>query len=144
MLPATCAYFGGMCVLAVTAGMGPRHYELIHEYDCPGIAIYFDFWHLYDSPKPYRNRNSVCLFEMDMGSPMRRHISKDQGWAASIKQYALYVRGMSSVYNYDYTYVRSSSSMARLAHPARELREACNPYYAGVDRRPRLLSVSRA
>ncbi|KAG2443776.1 hypothetical protein HXX76_002120 [Chlamydomonas incerta] len=100
---------------------GPRQYEpagkrydvngkhvswllLVPGSDCPDTATYFDFSHLWDGHEVQINENSVCVFEMDMGLPLRRHHQHHTRpkFAASIKTYALVVRSISTVYNYDY------------------------------------------
>eukprot|EP00198_Chlamydomonas_reinhardtii_P004412 XP_001693748.1 copper amine oxidase, amiloride-sensitive [Chlamydomonas reinhardtii] len=85
-------------------GMGPSHLSLVPGSDCPDTATYFDFSHLWDGHDVQMNENSACVFEMDMGLPLRRHHQHHTRpkFAASIKTYALVIRSISTVYNYDY------------------------------------------
>ncbi|CAH2281643.1 amiloride-sensitive amine oxidase [copper-containing] [Pelobates cultripes] len=87
-------------------GMGSTNYELAKGIDCPEIATYLDVYHFYDTDKPIRTKNAICIFELPTGIPLRRHFDSD--FADGFKSYAglenhvLVVRTMSTVYNYDY------------------------------------------
>ncbi|KAG2490346.1 hypothetical protein HYH03_011293 [Edaphochlamys debaryana] len=90
-------------------GMGSAHLPLVPGSDCPETATYFDFSHLWDSHEPIVNRNSMCVFEWDTGMPLRRHHQHhtDPKWVGSMKSYALVVRSISTVYNYDYAWTHT-------------------------------------
>ncbi|KAG2436617.1 hypothetical protein HYH02_011552 [Chlamydomonas schloesseri] len=85
-------------------GMGPSHLQLVPGSDCPDTATYFDFAHLWNGHDVRVNTNSACVFELDLGQPLRRHHQHHTRpkFAASMKSYALVVRSISTVYNYDY------------------------------------------
>ncbi|KAG2443775.1 hypothetical protein HXX76_002119 [Chlamydomonas incerta] len=85
-------------------GMGPSHLQLVPGSDCPDTAVYFDYFHLWNGHDVKINANSACVFELDLGQRLRRHHQHHTRpkFAASIKSYALVVRSISTVYNYDY------------------------------------------
>uniref|UniRef100_A0A8C5PIS0 Amine oxidase n=1 Tax=Leptobrachium leishanense TaxID=445787 RepID=A0A8C5PIS0_9ANUR len=87
-------------------GMGSSNYELAKGIDCPETATYQDMYHLYDTDKPIRYKNSLCIFEMPTGIPLRRHYDSDFNggfnFYAGLENHVLVVRTISTVYNYDY------------------------------------------
>ncbi|XP_071400244.1 diamine oxidase [copper-containing] [Centroberyx affinis] len=86
--------------------MGTSTYELAPGIDCPEIATFVDLYHYYDTDKPVRYKNALCIFEMTTGMPLRRHFNSNfQGgynfWGG-LENTVLVVRTTSTVYNYDY------------------------------------------
>ncbi|XP_066538654.1 amiloride-sensitive amine oxidase [copper-containing] [Hoplias malabaricus] len=86
--------------------MGTSDYELSPGIDCPEIATFVDLHHFYDTNKPVRYRNALCIFEMTTGLPLRRHFNSNfQGgynFYAGLENHVLVIRTTSTVYNYDY------------------------------------------
>ncbi|KAM6914481.1 LOW QUALITY PROTEIN: amine oxidase [copper-containing] 3-like [Lycodopsis pacificus] len=84
-------------------GIGKCAYELVRGVDCPYSATYIDTFHFLDTGVPRRLRNSICVFEHDMGQPLRRHFSEivfnSYGGLANT---ALVFRTITAVGNYDY------------------------------------------
>ncbi|XP_033025926.1 membrane primary amine oxidase-like [Lacerta agilis] len=86
-------------------GIGKFSYELVRGVDCPYTATYVDRHYLIDSDTPRLNKNSFCIFEHDMGVPLRRHFS-DMGsfYYGGLNKYALVLRAISTLINYDYVW----------------------------------------
>ncbi|XP_041673476.1 primary amine oxidase, liver isozyme-like [Cheilinus undulatus] len=86
-------------------GIGACNYELARGVDCPYSATYIDTTHYMDSGAPRMLRNSICVFEHDMGKPLRRHFSEivfhSYGGLADI---ALVFRTITAIGNYDYVW----------------------------------------
>ncbi|XP_072536066.1 diamine oxidase [copper-containing] [Salminus brasiliensis] len=86
--------------------MGTSDYELAPGIDCPEIATFVDMYHFYDTDKPVRYRNALCIFEMTTGLPLRRHFNSNfQGgynFFGGLENHVLVIRTTSTVYNYDY------------------------------------------
>ena len=89
-------------------GMGSSKFELVPGVDCPSTATFLDAVHFVDSSEPATYRNSVCLFELDLGLPLRRHFDNnfDGGYNfyGGMPGTALVLRTVSTAYNYDYIY----------------------------------------
>uniref|UniRef100_A0A8D0L4E8 Amine oxidase n=1 Tax=Sphenodon punctatus TaxID=8508 RepID=A0A8D0L4E8_SPHPU len=84
-------------------GIGKFSYELVRGVDCPYSATYVDRYYLIESNIPKRNKNSFCLFEQDMSVPLRRHYSNYGSlYYGGIAKYALVLRSVSTLINYDY------------------------------------------
>ena len=86
---------------------GSSDYELLKGIDCPDNAIFMDSFHFVDSGETNKNPNSVCIFEMDHGIPLRRHVefnlSTDHfSFMAGMVDHALVVRTILVPLNYDY------------------------------------------
>lgn len=86
--------------------MGTSDYELAPGIDCPEIATFRDMYHYYDTDKPVRYRNALCIFEMTTGMPLRRHFNSNfkggYNFFAGLENTVLVIRTTSTVYNYDY------------------------------------------
>uniref|UniRef100_A0A8C5PIG6 Amine oxidase n=1 Tax=Leptobrachium leishanense TaxID=445787 RepID=A0A8C5PIG6_9ANUR len=86
--------------------MGSVAYELAKGIDCPETSTYQDVYHFYDTDKPIRYKNALCIFEMPTGIPLRRHYDSDYNGGfnsyAGLENHVLVVRTISTVYNYDY------------------------------------------
>lgn len=89
-------------------GMGSSKFELVRGVDCPDTATFFDTIHYVDTMKPVKYKNSICVFELDLGLPLRRHF--DNNFEGGFNFYggmpgcALVLRSISTAYNYDYIY----------------------------------------
>ena len=84
-------------------GIGRFAHELVRGVDCPYGATYVDTYRYIDTNHTQRFRNSICVFEHDIGRPLRRHFSdffhnKYGGLANS----ALVIRTITAIGNYDY------------------------------------------
>nr|AND62510.1 copper-containing amiloride-sensitive amine oxidase [Oryzias sinensis] len=86
--------------------MGTSTYELAPGIDCPEIATFVDLYHYFDTDKPILHKNALCIFEMTLAMPLRRHFNSDfQGgynFYGGLDNTVLVVRTTSTVYNYDY------------------------------------------
>lgn len=86
-------------------GIGRFAHELVRGVDCPYGATYVDTYRYIDTNETQRFRNSICVFEHDIGRPLRRHFSdffhnKYGGLANS----ALIMRSITAIGNYDYVW----------------------------------------
>lgn len=84
-------------------GIGRFAHELVRGIDCPYEATYVDTYRYIDTPAPVRFRNSICIFEHNMGRPLRRHFAdffhNNYGGMANS---ALVFRTITAIGNYDY------------------------------------------
>ncbi|KAL9982195.1 hypothetical protein ACROYT_G011007 [Oculina patagonica] len=89
-------------------GMGSSKFELVPGVDCPSTATFFDAVHFVSSSEPAKYINALCLFELNLELPLRRHF--DNNFDGGYKFYggmpgsALVLRSVSTAYNYDYIY----------------------------------------
>ncbi|XP_076121945.1 retina-specific copper amine oxidase [Alosa pseudoharengus] len=86
-------------------GIGRFAHELVRGVDCPYGATYVDTYRYIDTNETQRFKNSICVFEHDIGRPLRRHFSdffhnKYGGLANS----ALFIRSITAIGNYDYVW----------------------------------------
>lgn len=86
--------------------MGTSNFELAPGIDCPEIATFVDLYHYFDTDKPVRYRNALCIFEMTTGMPLRRHFNSNfnggYNFYGGLENTVLVLRTTSTVYNYDY------------------------------------------
>ncbi|XP_070838099.1 primary amine oxidase, liver isozyme-like [Chaetodon trifascialis] len=84
-------------------GVGRFAHELARGVDCPYEATYVDTYRYIDVPAPVRFRNSICLFEHNMGQPLRRHFSDffHNSYGGMVNS-ALVLRTITAIGNYDY------------------------------------------
>ncbi|XP_067272567.1 retina-specific copper amine oxidase [Pseudorasbora parva] len=84
-------------------GIGRFAHELVRGIDCPYAATYVDTYRYIDTNVTQRYRNSICVFEHDIGRPLRRHFSdffhNSYGGMANS---ALVFRTITAIGNYDY------------------------------------------
>ncbi|CAK6983573.1 membrane primary amine oxidase-like [Scomber scombrus] len=86
-------------------GIGRCAYELVRGVDCPYSATYIDTLHLMDTGVPRKLRNSICIFEHDMGQPLRRHFSEFiYSSYGGLANSALVFRTITAIGNYDYVW----------------------------------------
>ncbi|CAG6022070.1 unnamed protein product [Menidia menidia] len=84
-------------------GIGRFAHELVRGVDCPYEASYVDTYRYIDVPAPVRFRNSICIFEHNMGQPLRRHFSDFfQNSYGGMVNSALVLRTITAIGNYDY------------------------------------------
>lgn len=86
--------------------MGTLTFELAPGIDCPEIATFVDLYHYFDTDKPVRHKNALCLFEMTTAMPLRRHFNSNfhggYNFFGGLENTVLVLRTTSTVYNYDY------------------------------------------
>ncbi|KAL1278226.1 hypothetical protein QQF64_024899 [Cirrhinus molitorella] len=84
-------------------GIGRFAHELVRGIDCPYAATYVDTHRYIDTNIAQRFRNSICVFEHDIGRPLRRHFSDffHNGYGGMANS-ALVFRTITAIGNYDY------------------------------------------
>ncbi|KAA8578627.1 primary amine oxidase, liver isozyme [Etheostoma spectabile] len=89
--------------LDASIGIGRFAHELVRGVDCPHEATYVDTNRYMDVPVPVRYKNSFCVFEHNMGQPLRRHFSDffSNSYGGMVNS-ALVVRTITAIGNYDY------------------------------------------
>uniref|UniRef100_A0A8C6WUD1 Amine oxidase n=1 Tax=Neogobius melanostomus TaxID=47308 RepID=A0A8C6WUD1_9GOBI len=84
-------------------GIGRFAHELVRGVDCPYDATYVDTYRYIDAAGPVRTPNSICIFELYLGQPLRRHFAdffhNSYGGMANS---ALVFRTITAIENYDY------------------------------------------
>lgn len=84
-------------------GIGRSAYELVRGVDCPHSATYLDTVNFMDTGAPSKVKNSICVFEHDMGRPLRRHFSNIMLHRyGGLSNSALVFRTVTTIGNYDY------------------------------------------
>ncbi|XP_041634034.1 primary amine oxidase, liver isozyme-like [Cheilinus undulatus] len=84
-------------------GIGRFAHELARGVDCPYDATYIDTYRYIDVPTPVRFRNSICVFEHNLGQPLRRHFADffHNSYGGMVNS-ALVMRTITAIGNYDY------------------------------------------
>uniref|UniRef100_A0A668AHI2 Amine oxidase n=1 Tax=Myripristis murdjan TaxID=586833 RepID=A0A668AHI2_9TELE len=84
-------------------GIGRFAHELTRGVDCPYDATYIDTYRYIDMEAPTRYRNSICVFEHNMGQPLRRHFADffHNSYGGMVNS-ALVFRTITAIGNYDY------------------------------------------
>lgn len=84
-------------------GIGRFAHELVRGVDCPPEATYVDTFRYIDVPAPVRFRNSICIFELNTGQPLRRHFADffHHSYGGMVNS-ALVLRTITAIGNYDY------------------------------------------
>ncbi|XP_058713872.1 membrane primary amine oxidase-like isoform X3 [Poecile atricapillus] len=86
-------------------GLGRYTSPLVRGVDCPYSATYVDTHSLSASLRPQRRKASLCIFEQNLGSPLRRHYSNLQSlYYGGLVNSALVIRSIATVGNYDYVW----------------------------------------
>lgn len=62
-----------------SAGLGSNFHELVHGVDCPFHSSYLDQAAYVDRDAPLYHPQSICIWEQDTGSPLRRHYTQVRG-----------------------------------------------------------------
>ncbi|KAM9368872.1 amine oxidase [copper-containing] 3-like [Phaethornis superciliosus] len=98
---------GGMSTRYMDGSFGIGRYTspLVRGVDCPYVATYLDVHYLAHSQVPRVSKNALCIFEQNLGSPLRRHYSNLQSlYYGGLVNSALVVRSIATVGNYDYVW----------------------------------------
>ncbi|XP_053821331.1 membrane primary amine oxidase-like isoform X2 [Vidua chalybeata] len=98
---------GGMSTRYMDGSFGLGRYTspLVRGLDCPYLATYVDTHALSDSLRPEKRKASLCIFEQNLGSPLRRHYSNLQSlYYGGLVNSALVIRSIATVGNYDYVW----------------------------------------
>ncbi|XP_019355720.1 retina-specific copper amine oxidase-like [Alligator mississippiensis] len=98
---------GGMTIRYMDGsfGIGRFSFPLVQGVDCPYSATYLDVPYLVQSQMPRINKNSLCVFELNSKSPLRRHYSNLQSmYYGGLTNSALVIRSIATVGNYDYVW----------------------------------------
>ncbi|XP_071584804.1 amine oxidase [copper-containing] 3-like isoform X3 [Heliangelus exortis] len=98
---------GGMSTRYMDGSFGIGRYTspLVRGVDCPYSATYLDVHYLAHSQLPRVSKNALCIFEQNLGSPLRRHYSNLQSlYYGGLVNSALVVRSIATVGNYDYVW----------------------------------------
>ncbi|XP_034567683.1 membrane primary amine oxidase-like [Notolabrus celidotus] len=84
-------------------GIGRFAHELTRGVDCPHDATFIDTYRYIDVPAPVRFRNSICVFEHNLGQPLRRHFADffHNSYGGMVNS-ALVFRTITAIGNYDY------------------------------------------
>ncbi|XP_061604926.1 retina-specific copper amine oxidase isoform X2 [Phyllopteryx taeniolatus] len=84
-------------------GIGRFAHELVRGTDCPHEATYVDTYRYIDVKLPVRFRNSICIFEHNLGQPLRRHFADffRNSYGGMVNS-ALVFRTITAIGNYDY------------------------------------------
>ncbi|XP_006006015.3 amine oxidase [copper-containing] 3 isoform X2 [Latimeria chalumnae] len=83
-------------------GFGRCSYEMVRGVDCPYTATYLDTYYFFDTDGPVRSKNSICIFEQNIGLPLRRHYSASH--YGGLTNSVLIVRTIATIGNYDYVW----------------------------------------
>ncbi|XP_009893871.1 PREDICTED: membrane primary amine oxidase-like [Charadrius vociferus] len=98
---------GGMSTRYMDGSFGIGRYTspLVRGVDCPYLATYLDVHYLAHSQVSRISKNALCIFEQNLGSPLRRHYSNLQSlYYGGLVNSALVVRSIATVGNYDYVW----------------------------------------
>ncbi|XP_031173368.1 retina-specific copper amine oxidase [Sander lucioperca] len=89
--------------LDASIGIGRFAHELVRGVDCPHEATYVDTYRYIDVSVPVRYMNSICVFEHNMGQPLRRHFADffSNSYGGMVNS-ALVFRTITAIGNYDY------------------------------------------
>ncbi|XP_062988339.1 membrane primary amine oxidase-like isoform X1 [Elgaria multicarinata webbii] len=84
-------------------GIGRYTYSLVRGVDCPYSATYLNAVYLVETLKPEVQKNSICVFEQNVGGPFRRHYSNLESlYYGGLPGSALVLRSVATLGNYDY------------------------------------------
>ncbi|KAJ1136042.1 hypothetical protein NDU88_002468 [Pleurodeles waltl] len=98
---------GGMMTRYIDSsfGIGRFAFQLVKGVDCPYLATYVDSHYFIDDAKPATNRNSICIFEHNIGLPLRRHYSNLYSlYYGGLPSTVLVIRTIATLGNYDYVF----------------------------------------
>ncbi|NWZ54237.1 AOC3 oxidase, partial [Haliaeetus albicilla] len=98
---------GGMSTRYMDGSFGIGRYTspLVRGVDCPYLATYLDVHYLAHSQVSRISKSALCIFEQNLGSPLRRHYSNLQSlYYGGLVNSALVVRSIATVGNYDYVW----------------------------------------
>ncbi|XP_052641520.1 retina-specific copper amine oxidase-like isoform X3 [Harpia harpyja] len=98
---------GGMSTRYMDGSFGIGRYTspLVRGVDCPYSATYIDTHSLSETLRPSKRKASLCIFEQNLGSPLRRHYSNLQSlYYGGLVNSALVVRSIATVGNHNYVW----------------------------------------
>ncbi|XP_071885148.1 amine oxidase [copper-containing] 3 isoform X1 [Anas platyrhynchos] len=98
---------GGMSTRYMDGSFGIGRYSspLLRGVDCPYLASYVDVHYLAHSQEVRTIKNALCVFEQNLGSPLRRHFSNLQAlYYGGLVNSALVLRSITSLGNHDYVW----------------------------------------
>nr|XP_009927028.1 PREDICTED: membrane primary amine oxidase-like [Haliaeetus albicilla] len=98
---------GGMSTRYMDGSFGIGRYTspLVRGVDCPYSATYIDTHSLCETLRPSKRKASLCIFEQNLGSPLRRHYSNLQSfYYGGLVNSALVIRSIATVGNHDYVW----------------------------------------
>uniref|UniRef100_A0A8C9FGC4 Amine oxidase n=1 Tax=Pavo cristatus TaxID=9049 RepID=A0A8C9FGC4_PAVCR len=98
---------GGMSTRYMDSSFGIGRYAspLVRGVDCPYSATYVDTHTLREGLNSSRRTAALCIFEQNLGSPLRRHYSNLQSlYYGGMVNSALVLRSITTVGNYDYVW----------------------------------------
>ncbi|XP_055645696.1 membrane primary amine oxidase-like isoform X1 [Falco biarmicus] len=98
---------GGMSTRYMDGSFGIGHYTspLVRGVDCPYLATYRDVHYLAHSQVSRVSKSALCIFEQNLGSPLRRHYSNLQSlYYGGLVNSALVIRSIATIGNYDYVW----------------------------------------
>ncbi|XP_029877176.1 membrane primary amine oxidase-like isoform X3 [Aquila chrysaetos chrysaetos] len=98
---------GGMSTRYMDGSFGIGRYTspLVQGVDCPYSATYIDTHSLSETLRPSKRKASLCIFEQNLGSPLRRHYSNLQSlYYGGLVNSALVVRSIATVGNHNYVW----------------------------------------
>lgn len=89
--------------LDTSIGIGRFAHQLVRGVDCPYEATYLTTYRYIDAPKPIMFEDSICIFEHNLGQPLRRHFSDFfmNSYGGMVNS-ALVMRSITAIGNYDY------------------------------------------
>ncbi|XP_026720569.1 primary amine oxidase, liver isozyme-like isoform X1 [Athene cunicularia] len=96
---------GGMSTRYMDGSFGIGRYAspLVRGVDCPYLATYLDVHYLAHSQVSQVSKSALCIFEQNLGSPLRRHYSNLQSlYYGGLRKNTLVIRAISTLINYDY------------------------------------------
>lgn len=102
------AHYAGMDPLQSTTayldsqyGVGAGSFELVGGFDCPDYATYLNA-SFYTGETTHTHPNALCIFELDTGFPLQRHLT--EAYVSVTKNIIMVLRSVSTVGNYDYMF----------------------------------------
>ncbi|NWS78196.1 AOC3 oxidase, partial [Crotophaga sulcirostris] len=98
---------GGMSTRYMDGSFGIGRYTspLVRGVDCPYSATYVDTYFLSETLRPSKKKASLCIFEQNVGSPLRRHYSNLQSlYYGGLVNSALVLRSIATMGNHDYVW----------------------------------------
>ncbi|XP_040473655.1 membrane primary amine oxidase-like isoform X2 [Falco naumanni] len=98
---------GGMSTRYMDGSFGIGHYTspLVRGVDCPYLATYRDVHYLAHSQVSRVSKSALCIFEQNLGSPLRRHYSNLQSlFYGGLVNSVLVIRSITTIGNYDYVW----------------------------------------
>lgn len=89
--------------LDTSIGIGRFAHQLVRGVDCPYEAAYITTYRYIDAPNPVKFEDSICIFEHNLGQPLRRHFSDffHNSYGGMVNS-ALVMRTITAIGNYDY------------------------------------------